>query len=125
MNILQSIKHFFQVTEADVIKLFIAIQKGEQIVIADAQKALGWIVANAHTITADLTKVEGIVAALGLSGNPSVTAAMAGATTAANEFIKFAQAYPNQTTTQTVATGYQALVDTKAAVANALAAAVK
>lgn len=126
MSILSSLEHWFQVTEADVIKLFIEIQKGEQIVVADAQKAMGWIVHNSTDITAGLAKVEGILVALDKASNPATAAAMTAATIGANNFIKFAQAQQaGQTTTETIAAGYKALVETKAAVANALAAAVK
>lgn len=126
MTLLQNIEHFFQVTEADVIKIFIAIKNEEQIIIHEAQKAVGWIVANAPKIKEDLAKVEGIIGALNLAGNPAVSASLTAATVAATQFIGFAQAYQaGQTTTQTVASGYEALINTKAAVASALAAAVK
>ncbi len=126
MSILSSLEHWFSVTEADVIKLFVAIQKGEEIVIADAQKAMGWIVHNAPDITAGLAKVEGILVSLDKAKDPAAVAAMSIATAGANNFIQFAQAQQaGQTTTETIAAGYKALVETKAAVANALAAAVK
>ena len=115
---------FFQTTEADVVKVFVAIKNEEAVLASQIDKALRWVAGNSASIETDLTKVRAIVTALGLSGSPQVTASVAAASIAAEEFIKFAQAYSaGKGTAETVAVGYQAYTQTKAAVATALAAA--
>jgi hypothetical protein len=119
-----SLLSFFQTTEVDVVKVFVAIKNEEAVLAKKVDAALKWIAGNSAVIQADLAKVEAIVAALGLTGNPAVSASVVAASIAATEFIKFAQAYESgQSTAATVAVGYQAYTQTKAAVATALAAA--
>jgi len=115
---------FLQTTEADVVKVFIAIKNEEVVLQKQIDASLRWVADNSGTITSDLLKVEGIVTALGLGSNPAVGASMLAATVAANEFIAFSKAYSaGQSTAATVASGYKAYTQTKAAVAVALAAA--
>jgi len=115
---------FFKVTEDFVQKVFIDVVNEEKVIASDIDKALRWIAGNSSVIEADLAKVQEIVTALGLTSDPAVGASVAAASVAAEEFIKFAQAYSSgKSTPETVAVGYQAYTQTKAAVASALAAA--
>ena len=115
---------FWKATEADVVKAFVAIQSAEQVAAKDINKALAWVAGNSDSIMADLGVVQSVAVGLGLGGNPEVTASVAVASVAAQEFIKFATAYTaGQSTAATLTTGYQAYTATKAAVSSALATA--
>lgn len=116
---------FFADTEADVVKVVVAIKTDVAVVEADLAKALKWVASNAPAIAADIEDVVSIVTQLGVTSNPEVAVAVAAANTAVAALNAFSTSYTSGTgSAQALVNGYIAVKQATASVASASAAAV-
>lgn len=118
------ISNFFAYTEADVVKILVAIKTDAAVIEADVSKALKWVAGNAPAIAADIEEVVSVVTQLGVTSNPEVAAAVVAANAAVSALNAFSVSYTSGTgSAQALVNGYIAVKQATASVASASAAA--
>ncbi len=89
MSFLTSLQNFITETEADVLKVVVAIKADAAIVQADLVAAEHWIASNTPAIAANIQQVLALVEEVGVGSNPEVALAV----TAANVAVKALNAF--------------------------------
>ena len=129
MSFFTKISNWFRTTEADVVKIVIAINKDVAVAEKDINTASKWIASNAPKIANEIQVVLGLVTSLGVTANPEVAAAVVAANVAVAALNNYAtltnNGANNTTATQAVVDGYIAVKQAQASVASAAAAAAK
>lgn len=123
MTVIDNLENFFEETEADVLKVIVAIKQEAEIFASDLSSALKWVASQAPAIATEVEGVLGIVTELGIGSNPTIAAAVTAANVAVTALNAFATASNSGAgTVQAVVDGYVAVKQAQAASASATAA---
>ena len=124
-----SFANLFHTTEQEILDIISNIKTGEQVVAADINKGLAWVVANAPSIASSIQQVETLISDIlavtpGLSGVAAVNKAIQEANTAVTALNAFATASnTGSNNAAALVQGYVAFQTAAAAAASAKATA--